>query len=170
MWMGKLKYYSQHHVLMKGGKFMGAYFYSIILFVFSALSFSFHLIHAACISNIVVLINFHLNHPHLIHRHHPFNKLLLLHYWLHLFCEVDIQQQFTNLCWCCHAVNLQSITKKFSSASAHTFNPYQLLPLTIFPLSLLSVQLQQLNGKISREISASIFNMEEQHGDTKKNG
>lgn len=30
----KLKYYSQHHVLMKGGKFMGAYFYSIILFVF----------------------------------------------------------------------------------------------------------------------------------------
>lgn len=40
MWMGKLKYYSQHHVLMKGGKFMGAYFYSIILFVFSALSLS----------------------------------------------------------------------------------------------------------------------------------
>lgn len=85
-----------------------------------------------------MLINFHSNHPHLIHRHHPFNKLLLLHYWLHLFCEVDIQQQFTNLCWCCHAVNLQSITKKFSSASAHTFNPYQLLPLTIFPLSPLS--------------------------------
>lgn len=85
-----------------------------------------------------MLINFHLNHPHLIHRHHPFNKLLLLHYWLHLFCEVDIQQQFTNLCWCCHAVNLQSITKKFSSASAHTFNPYQLLPLTIFSLSPLS--------------------------------
>jgi hypothetical protein len=62
---GKLKYYSQHHVLMKGGKFMGAYFYSIILFVFSALV---HLIHAACISNAVVmavllLINFHLNYP-----------------------------------------------------------------------------------------------------------
>mgnify|MGYP003454575486 FL=1 len=50
----KLKYYSQHHVLMKGGKFMGAYFYSIILFVFSAL-FLIHLIHAACISNIVVM-------------------------------------------------------------------------------------------------------------------
>jgi hypothetical protein len=65
LWKGKLKYYSQHHVLMKGGKFMGAYFYSIILFVFSALV---HLIHAACISNAVVmavllLINFHLNHP-----------------------------------------------------------------------------------------------------------
>jgi hypothetical protein len=74
----KLKYYSQHHVLMKGGKFMGAYFYTIILFVFPFFcyvftSLEFHFIEA--------LIHHLICFPLTSFSHS--NQIASLHYWLH---------------------------------------------------------------------------------------